>query len=160
MSALLKVRVAEVRQLSPVVREFTLVPVTGSLPGFSAGSHVLVHLPTPQRSLRNAYSLLGDPAALRVKVEALSDAIGPFRTVLGNFDLLSGAPRNAIVNALGAVEEILDGAEDLLRLQLVGHRHLHGAIERKLPVAHPLRNAHRFPHHPRIVQERATQPLA
>lgn len=61
-------------------------------------------------------SLLGDPAALRVKVEALSDAIGPFRAALENFNLLSGAPRNAIANALGVVEEILDGAEDLLRL--------------------------------------------
>lgn len=62
MSALLKVRVAEVRQLSPVVREFTLVPVTGSLPGFSAGSHVQVVLPMGERTLRNAYSLLSDPA--------------------------------------------------------------------------------------------------
>ncbi|MDO9362035.1 MAG: hypothetical protein Q7T60_03845 [Sphingopyxis sp.] len=61
-------------------------------------------------------ALLSDPAALRTKVEALSDAIGPFRTALENFNLLSGAPRNAIVNALGVVEEILDGAEDLLRL--------------------------------------------
>ena len=61
-------------------------------------------------------SLLGDPAALRTKVEALSDAIGPFRTALENFNLLDGAPRNAVVEALGAVEEILDGVEDLLRL--------------------------------------------
>lgn len=61
-------------------------------------------------------ALLSDPAALRTKVQALSDAIGPFRTALENFNLLSGAPRNAIVNALGVVEEILDGAEDLLRL--------------------------------------------
>lgn len=62
MSALLKVRVAEVRQLSPVVREFTLVPVTGNLPGFSAGSHVQVVLTVGERTLRNAYSLLSDPA--------------------------------------------------------------------------------------------------
>lgn len=62
MSAALKVRVSAVRMLTPVVRELTLQTCAGPLPGFSAGSHVQVHLPVPGAPLRNAYSLTGDPA--------------------------------------------------------------------------------------------------
>lgn len=61
MSAMIDVQVADVRQLTPVVREFTFVAVAGSLPGFSCGSHVQVVLPIEGRTLRNAYSLLSDP---------------------------------------------------------------------------------------------------
>ena len=61
MSAAIEVRVAAVRQLTPVVREFTFEPLQGRLPGFSAGSHVVVHMPLAERTLRNAYSLLSDP---------------------------------------------------------------------------------------------------
>lgn len=62
MNAPLHVRVSAARLLTPLVREFTLVPCTGTLPGFSSGSHVQVHLPLGGRTLRNAYSLTGDPA--------------------------------------------------------------------------------------------------
>lgn len=82
MNSLLDVRVTAVRQLTTLVREFTFEAEQGSLPGFSAGSHVLVHLPTPQRSLRNAYSLLGDPAApqqYRIAVRLQEDSRGGSR---------------------------------------------------------------------------------
>lgn len=59
MSALLEVRVAAIRELTPVIREYRLEALNGALPGFSAGSHVQLHLPNGRR---NAYSLLGDPA--------------------------------------------------------------------------------------------------
>lgn len=52
------VEVTAARFLTPVIREFTLA---GSLPAFSAGSHVVVEVPAGGRSLRNAYSLAGDP---------------------------------------------------------------------------------------------------
>lgn len=61
MSALIEVQVTAVRQLTPVVREFSFRAIDGTLPGFSCGSHVQVILPTEGRTLRNAYSLLGDP---------------------------------------------------------------------------------------------------
>ena len=61
MSAMIEVQVTDVRQLTPVVREFSLRAIDGSLPGFSCGSHVQVVLPIEGRTLRNAYSLLGDP---------------------------------------------------------------------------------------------------
>lgn len=62
MSALIEVEVAQVRPLTPLVREFTLVPRTGRLPRFSAGSHIQLQLPLGERLLRNCYSLTGDPA--------------------------------------------------------------------------------------------------
>ena len=61
MSAMIEVQVTDVRQLTPVVREFSLTALDGALPGFSCGSHVQVVLPIEGRTLRNAYSLLGDP---------------------------------------------------------------------------------------------------
>jgi len=61
MSAMIEVQVTDVRQLTPVVREFSFRAIDGTLPGFSCGSHVQVILPTEGRTLRNAYSLLGDP---------------------------------------------------------------------------------------------------
>lgn len=57
MSAL-EVRVSAARSITPVIRELSLTPVSGTLPGFSAGSHVQLHLPNGKR---NAYSLIGDP---------------------------------------------------------------------------------------------------
>jgi ferredoxin-NADP reductase len=62
MSAALKVRVSAARMLTPVVREITLEPCAGTLPGFSPGSHVQVHLPLAEGKVRNAYSLTSDPA--------------------------------------------------------------------------------------------------
>lgn len=62
MSAELTVRVSAARMLTEVVRELTLAPCAGPLPGFSPGSHVQVHLPLAEGKVRNAYSLTSDPA--------------------------------------------------------------------------------------------------
>lgn len=62
MNAPLKVQVSGARMLTDAVREFTFTPCSGHLPGFSAGSHVQVHLPLAGGTLRNAYSLTSDPA--------------------------------------------------------------------------------------------------
>ena len=59
---MIEVRIAAIRELTPVIREYCLESLGGALPGFSAGSHVQVHLPNGRR---NAYSLLGDPADTR-----------------------------------------------------------------------------------------------
>lgn len=56
------VRVSETRLITPVIRELLLEPVSGTLPAFSAGSHVQLHLPNGKR---NAYSLLSDPGETR-----------------------------------------------------------------------------------------------
>lgn len=62
MSTLLDVRVAAIRELTPVIREYSFEALASTLPGFSAGSHVQLHLPNGRR---NAYSLLSDPADTR-----------------------------------------------------------------------------------------------
>jgi ferredoxin-NADP reductase len=60
--ATLTVHVADVQTVTPWIKRFTFVPSeTGELPGFSAGSHVLVHIPGMDRTFRNAYSLIGAP---------------------------------------------------------------------------------------------------
>ncbi|MHB1191493.1 MAG: hypothetical protein ACYC6F_00480 [Longimicrobiales bacterium] len=61
-------------------------------------------------------TLFSDPAALKTRIEALATAIGPVRTDLAGLELLDGAPRKVVLDALGAVEQVLDGAADLLKL--------------------------------------------
>lgn len=82
MTAMLDVQVTDVRQLTPLVREFSLTAVAGSLPRFSCGSHVQVVLPLAGRTLRNAYSLLGDPTqsgVYRIAVRLQDDSRGGSR---------------------------------------------------------------------------------
>jgi len=82
MSAALQVQVSATRMLTPVIRELTLVGAAGRLPGFSSGSHVQVHLPLGERSLRNAYSLISDPAdtrQYRIAVRLQEDSRGGSR---------------------------------------------------------------------------------
>jgi ferredoxin-NADP reductase len=82
MSAMIEVQVTDVRQLTPVVREFSFRAIDGTLPGFSCGSHVQVILPTEGRTLRNAYSLLGDPrdtGAYRIAVRLQETSRGGSR---------------------------------------------------------------------------------
>ena len=61
-------------------------------------------------------TLLSDPATLKSRVEAVAAAIGPLKTTLGTVHLLDGAPRKTVIDAMTAVEEILGGVADLLKL--------------------------------------------
>jgi hypothetical protein len=61
-------------------------------------------------------NLFNDPDGLATRIDALGDAMGGFRTALEGFDLLDGAPRNAVIAALKGVEDVLEGVEDLLKL--------------------------------------------
>ncbi len=61
----LEVVVAAVEQVTPLIKHFTLAPVTGdSMPAFSGGSHIVVVMRTPARVHRNPYSLLSPPHRL------------------------------------------------------------------------------------------------
>lgn len=65
MSAL-KVIVSEINEAAEGIRHFTLVNAEGGeMPSFSGGSHVVVSMPTPGRTYRNAYSLLSNPTDRR-----------------------------------------------------------------------------------------------
>lgn len=76
----IKVRVAEVSDVSPDVRAFELEPLNGTpLPPFSPGSHVVVHVPGEDRVRKNAYSLACSPwdaARYRIAVRRLPDGRG------------------------------------------------------------------------------------
>ena len=60
--------------------------------------------------------LLSNPGLLKTRLEALQTAIAPLRATLGTFRLLDGAPRQAVLDAIDAVQQVLDGAADLLKL--------------------------------------------
>lgn len=86
----LSVKVADIRQITPVIREFTLVPTAGELPGFSAGSHVVVEVPTGDRKQRNPYSLLSDPTdrtRYRIAVRRLDESRGGSQAMHANVDV-------------------------------------------------------------------------
>lgn len=56
------VRVTAIETVTPLVKHFTFVRTDDDeLPGFSAGSHVVVHMMGTSRVYRNAYSLLSAP---------------------------------------------------------------------------------------------------
>lgn len=55
------VTVTTIVEAAEGIRSFTLSPLSGALPPFTAGAHVDVHLPN---GLVRQYSLLGDPAAV------------------------------------------------------------------------------------------------
>ena len=60
--------------------------------------------------------LLSDPAQLKTRLEAVKTAITPLRTTLEGFRLLEGAPRQAVLDAIAIVLQVLDAAADLLKL--------------------------------------------
>ncbi|MGH9141932.1 MAG: hypothetical protein ACRD2I_12435 [Vicinamibacterales bacterium] len=60
--------------------------------------------------------LLSNPAQLKTRIEALQAALGPIRSTLGTFHLLDGAPRQALLAAIDVVLQVLDAADDLLKL--------------------------------------------
>ena len=60
--------------------------------------------------------LLSQPAQLADKLDDVEQAITAIRTTLASFRLLEGAPRKLILDALKGVTDVLDTAEDLLKL--------------------------------------------
>ncbi|WP_286238113.1 PDR/VanB family oxidoreductase [Neptuniibacter halophilus] len=78
----ISVRVSAVEQVAPTIREFTLRPLSGELPPFSSGSHVVVEMPGAQKIHRNAYSLMSDPwdtSEYRIAVRLQEDSRGGSR---------------------------------------------------------------------------------
>ncbi|MBW4709949.1 hypothetical protein KX928_19370 [Roseobacter sp. YSTF-M11] len=61
-------------------------------------------------------ALFEDPGELAARVGAVETAIGAFRPALSDIDLLNGAPKTAILDALQLVEESFGVASDLLEL--------------------------------------------
>ncbi|KGT47459.1 PDR/VanB family oxidoreductase (plasmid) [Acinetobacter sp. ANC 7454] len=62
MNSTVAVRVKQIKQITPVIREFSFEATEQALLPFSSGSHIVVQLPLADRVLRNAYSLMNDPS--------------------------------------------------------------------------------------------------
>ncbi|KAA8735021.1 oxidoreductase [Acinetobacter qingfengensis] len=61
MNNLMPVRIGDVKQITPIIREFTFESLNQALLPFSSGSHIVVNMPLKDRTIRNAYSLMSDP---------------------------------------------------------------------------------------------------
>lgn len=83
-----------------------------------AALETLPPLVTAGRALFDALdAVVGDPSALgdllqdgptlTARLQAVADAAGDLRTALAGADILDGAPRKSVLDALGAVEEVL-----------------------------------------------------
>lgn len=105
----------------------SILNIAQKLDGFLADLEKLPTLVTQGRALFDALdaivgqpdqigNLFTDPAALKTRVEAVANAIGPLKTTVGSIKLLEGAPRKTIVEAMSAVEQVLSGVGDLLKL--------------------------------------------
>lgn len=130
MSGFFDVRVTASRLLTPVIREFTFEALAGSLPGYSAGSHVQVCLPNGRR---NAYSLVGDtadPHRYRIAVRRQDASRGgsrylhehlrvgdPLRlsTPANCFALHSGARRHLLIAGGIGITPFIAYSHELLR---------------------------------------------
>lgn len=87
MSNLIPIRVVEIEQISPIIKQFTFVSDEQSLPQFSVGSHVVVHMEGKQKRFRNAYSLISNPADIeqyRIAVRLQDCSRGGSRFMHGN----------------------------------------------------------------------------
>ena len=96
--SMIPVRVASVRDVAPKIREFRFTAVDQALPAFSAGSHVMVEMQGAEKTYRNAYSLMSDPAdissygiAVRLQDESRGGSVF-MHTQVQEGDVLNIAP--------------------------------------------------------------------
>jgi len=80
----ISVRVTAIKQVAPMIKEFTLEPLAGLLTPFSPGAHIVVEMgssdsSSDKQSYRNAYSLMSDPMdsrQYRIAVRLQDDSRG------------------------------------------------------------------------------------
>jgi hypothetical protein len=60
--------------------------------------------------------LFSDSSALSAKLDEVADAVGIFRTALAGFDLLNGAVKTTLLNALQDLEDIFNAVGTLIEL--------------------------------------------
>ena len=72
------VRVSDITIVAKDVKRFRLEPVSGALPSFSAGSHIVVSMFADDRRIRKPYSLMsvGDPSAYDISVLKTANSRG------------------------------------------------------------------------------------
>jgi ferredoxin-NADP reductase len=97
----IKVRVQSVKQVAPMIREFSFKAQSGDLFPFSPGSHVVVEMQGPEKTYRNAYSLISDPnhpaeykIAVRLEDESRGGSVFMHQQVQPGDELLISPPAN------------------------------------------------------------------
>jgi ferredoxin-NADP reductase len=72
------VRVTEITMVAKDVKRFRLEPISGTLPSFSAGSHIVVSMFADDRRIRNPYSLMSvaDPSFYDISVLKTTNSRG------------------------------------------------------------------------------------
>ncbi|WP_319381282.1 ferredoxin reductase [Thiomicrorhabdus sp.] len=99
--AAIKVQVSDIQDVAPTIREFTFTPLEGEFFPFSPGSHIVVEMPSSDRTIRNAYSLLSDPRdassyriAVRLQPESRGGSIFMHQEVQKGDELIISPPSN------------------------------------------------------------------
>ena len=97
----IRVTVQSVKQVAPMIREFTLTAVDSTLFPFSPGSHVIVDMLGPEKNYRNAYSLLSNPndaseyrIAVRLQEDSRGGSVFMHEQVKQGDELLISPPAN------------------------------------------------------------------
>ncbi len=75
----MKLRIAATKALSPAIKRITLASPDGAaLPAAAAGAHIMLHIPGPARTWKNAYSLVSPPGE-RAAYEIVVRRVAPSR---------------------------------------------------------------------------------
>ncbi|WP_211332787.1 hypothetical protein [Litoreibacter meonggei] len=93
-----------------------LEAVTDSVTVFNTGKDVFAKLDAIVGDPAVLAELFENPGDFGQKLTELEATIGPFRTAIGDFDLLPDGVRAPIVSALADFEDVLDIAADLAKL--------------------------------------------
>ncbi|MGI1669950.1 MAG: PDR/VanB family oxidoreductase [Neptuniibacter sp.] len=108
------VKVTEIEQVAPSIREFTLVSVGEPLYAFSPGSHVVVAMPGEGKIYKNAYSLMSDPwdtdaykIAVRLQDKSRGGSIYMHENVAVGDELKITPPANMFAPEWGAKKHVL-----------------------------------------------------
>ncbi|MEH2471761.1 ferredoxin-NADP reductase [Nitrobacteraceae bacterium AZCC 2161] len=74
----ISVRVSDITVVAKDIKRFRLQPISGALPLFSAGSHIVVSIFADDRRIRNPYSLtsVGDPSGYDISVLKTANSRG------------------------------------------------------------------------------------
>lgn len=125
----MKVRVTDVSLVASDVKRFRLQPVSGSLPPFSAGSHIVVSMFAEDRRIRNPYSLMGvgDPSHYEISVLKMVNSRGGsvfmHERVVEGTELLISQPVNLFpVNLAGRKHILLAGGIGITPFIAMAHQ--------------------------------------
>jgi ferredoxin-NADP reductase len=130
----INVRVADVTTVAQDIKRFRLEPVSGMLPAFSAGSHIVVSMFADNRRIRNPYSLMGVEGPSTYEISVLKTVNSRGGSVFMHERVTKGT------------ELIISQPVNLFPIDLTGHKHILVAggigITPFVAMAHQLASTH------------------